>query len=94
MGLSQVLVFALIFGGLGGFARAIFHYAKKVMNDEETKFDISKALWSASRGAVGGAIAGSIKEGAAPMVIFPAGLTTDVIGKDFFNYIQAYFKDK
>lgn len=92
--IDQALIIALLVGGLGGLVRSVFHYAKKVMASDGIKFDVSKALWSVGRAIGGAALVGAAKVDANLWAIFTAGLSADVLGKDFFNYIQAYFKQK
>lgn len=92
--LNQALLVALVVGGLGGFVRSIFHYAKKVMSGDDIKFDIGKLAWSVGRAVAGAALVGAAKADASLWAIFMAGLSADVLGKDFWNYILAYFKDK
>lgn len=88
------LIFKLLIGALGGLARSLFHYIKKVKGNPELDFDIGMALWSVGRAVVGAAIVVSSMETTNPISLITAGLTADVIGKDFFSYVQNYFKDR
>jgi len=94
LNIESAMILKLVLGGLGGLARSLFHYIKKVKADPEVQFDIGKALWSVGRGLFGAALVGATMETTNPISLITAGLTADVIGKDFWSYILAYFKDK
>lgn len=92
--METALIYKLLIGALGGLARSLFHYIKKVKENPEIDFDIGKALWSVGRAVIGAAIVVSTMETTNPIALITAGLTADVIGKDFYSYVQNYFKSK
>lgn len=89
--MEEALMFKLLIGALGGLARSLFHYLKKVKSDPELSFDLGKALWSVGRAVIGAAIVTSAAETTNPITLVTVGLTADVVGKDFWSYIQDYF---
>lgn len=88
------LIYKLLIGALGGLARSLFHYIKKVKTDPEVSFDLGMALWSVGRAVIGAMIVVSSMGTTNPIGLITAGLTADVIGKDFYSYVQNYFKEK
>ena len=92
--MSSDMILRLVIGALGGIARSLFHYIKKVNEKPEVKFDIGKLAMSVLRAAFGAALVVSTKTTTNPIMLITAGLTADVIGKDFWSYLQGYFKNK
>lgn len=94
MEFNQILLYSMLAGGLGGLVRSIIHYVKKVMDDPSVQFDIGKAFWSAFRGLIGAALLGAYREGQDFFTLFLAGLSTEVVYKDLWNYVLGYFEAK